>query len=108
MVGVGLHIMVGGGYDVNAVHTSNVLSRVAQTGAEALLINSCNSGSVGLLTSVYAFQDFNDYLAKGTPASTSYALSTTQSLQRLGLYSQASLVNPCVNGDADDLFTLKP
>jgi hypothetical protein len=108
MVGIGINITSGGGYDVNAVFTADVLSRVAQTGAEALLVNACNAGGVDVLSSVYAFQDFNDFLAKGTPASTSYALLLTQQLQRGGFYGLASLVQPCVNGDAGNLFTLKP
>ena len=108
MVGVGVHIVLNGGYDALAVYTSDLLSRVSQTGVQALLVNACNTGSAGLLSSVFAFGDFNAYLAKGTPADTTYALLFTQQMQRLGLYQLTSLVNPCVNGGANILYTLKP
>lgn len=107
-----LRVLQDGGTDASPVHSGDVINQIRNLGLynenDLLLLCGCSAGKEDVMYSIYAFQDFNDFLAKGTPADEEYALETTQDLQRLGFYSLASLINPCVNGDADDLFTLKP
>jgi hypothetical protein len=107
-----LRVSEDGGTDASPVHTGDVINDIRDldlfNANDLLLLCGCSAGKEGVLYSIYAFQDFNDFLAQGTPADTDYALETTQDLQRLQVYSLASLINPCVNGDADILYTLKP
>jgi len=107
-----LRVIADGGTDASVIHSGDVINDIRDLGLfnpnDLLLLCGCSAGKESVLYSIYAFQDFNNFLAKGTPDDTDYALETTQDLQRLQVYSLASLINPCVNGDEDDLFTLKP
>jgi hypothetical protein len=103
-----------GGISASDIHTSNVVSDIYGAGLTppdyVNLINTCNTGSAGVLTSLYVFDDFYDFETRvgAGLASLTYLRSSINGLRALGLYGNASLVTPCVAGDAGNLYTFRP
>jgi hypothetical protein len=112
MISIGCHITSAQSISVIDIHTSDVVNGLTQAGLTAPdyvnLINTCNTGEAGLLISYYVFADFNTLQTRGTVASATHLYNSVNALRALGLYSQATLVNPCVAGDADILYSIKP
>ena len=112
MISIGCHITSAQSISVIDIHTSNVVNGITQAGLTAPdyvnLINACNDGEADILRSYYVFSDFNTLQVRGTVASDTHLYNSVNALRALGLYSQASLVNPCVAGDEDILYSIKP
>jgi hypothetical protein len=112
LIKIGCHITSAQSIGASDIHTSDVVNGLTQAGLTApdyvSLINACNDGEADILRSYYVFSDFNTLQTRGTVASTSYLYNSVNALRALGLYSQATLVNPCVAGDADILYSIKP
>jgi hypothetical protein len=112
MIRIGCHITSAQSIGASDIHTSDVVNDLTQAGLTAPnfvnLINTCNTGEASLLTSYYVFSDFNRLQTRGTVASATHLYNSVNAIRALGLYSGATLVNPCVAGDADILYSIKP
>jgi hypothetical protein len=112
MISIGCHITSAQSIGASDIHTSDVVNDLTQAGLTAPnfvnLINTCNTGESGLLISYYVFADFQNLQNRATVASTTHLYNSVNALRALGLYSQATLVNPCVAGDAGNLYSIKP
>jgi len=112
LIKIGCHITSAQSISVIDIHTSDVVNGLTQAGLTApdyvSLINACNDGEADILRSYYVFSDFNTLQTRGTVASATHLYNSVNALRALGLYSQATLVNPCVAGDADILYSIKP
>jgi len=100
-----------GGFVSSASHTNNVLRTITSEFPPpdfVNLINPCTAGKAEVLYSGYVFSDFNTLQVRGTVASGTYLYDSVNALRALGLYSRTSLVNPCVAGDEDILYSIKP
>ena len=104
-------VVADGGFVSSASHTRNVLRTITSQFPPpdyVNLINTCTAGKADVLYSGYVFSDFNTLQVRGTVASDTHLYDSVNALRALGLYSQASLVNPCVAGDEDILYSIKP
>jgi hypothetical protein len=112
LIKIGANITSAQSISVIDIHTSDVVNGLTQAGLTAPdyvnLINTCNDGEADILRSYYVFSDFNTLQTRGTVASATHLYNSVNALRALGLYSQATLVNPCVAGDADILYSIKP
>jgi hypothetical protein len=112
MISIGCHITSAQSISASDIHTSDVVNDLTQAGLTAPnfvnLINTCNTGEASLLTSYYVFADFQNLQNRATVASNTHLYNSVNAIRALGLYSGATLVNPCVAGDADILYSIKP
>jgi hypothetical protein len=112
MISIGCHITSAQSISAIDIHTSDVVNDLTSAGLTAPdfvnLINATNDGGADILRSYYVFSDFNTLQVRGTVASDTYLYDSVNALRALGLYSRASLVNPCVAGDEDILYSIKP
>jgi hypothetical protein len=112
LIKIGCHITSAQSISVIDIHTSDVVNGLTQAGLTApdfvSLINACNDGEADILRSYYVFADFNTLQTRATVASDTHLYNSVNALRALGLYSQATLMNPCVAGDADILYSIKP
>jgi hypothetical protein len=114
LINIGPHITSSQSIGASEIHTADVVNGIFRVGLTppdyVSLINTCNAGGVDILTSWYVFSDFNrlESRAGAGLASQSYLRGSVNGLRALGLYGSASLVNPCVAGDEDILYSIKP
>ena len=100
-----------GGVTVSRDHAEEVYNDTI--GDDPTLIVSNDSGKATLLYSLFSFGDINAYETRvtadsGTTASTDHVIDVVHAIRNTGLYSESTIVIPCVSGKATVLYSLIP